>query len=369
MFAGIGVRVWFFVIVTLSTFLVPDMADAQTPAAGVAPPRERSTLDVPRPAVKSSVVVPDVFKKKIPNSVDDLKAIESHVQKIIPKVSSAVVGLQIGPTQGSGVVINDEGIVLTAGHVSAKPGRKVKLLFPKSKFFPNGKVLNGETLGANYGIDSGMVRITDKVPFPHVGIANVAEVSKADWCLAIGHPNGFSSDRAPVVRLGRVLDVNKSVIRSDCTLVGGDSGGPLFDMTGRVIGIHSRIGGAISFNIHVPIDTYHESWDRLASAEEWGQNPFAAFARKGEAWLGVRPGPDDDGKVIRVLSVSEKSPAEKAGVKENDIILKIDNKEISSFKDFSSALSSRRPGNRISLEIRRGEETITLYATLASRPN
>ena len=60
-------------------------------------------------------------------------------------------------------------------------------------------------------------------------------------------------------------------IRTDCTIVGGDSGGPLFDMNGRVIGIHSRIGGGITQNMHVPVDTYRDTWKRgWSKASGWG---------------------------------------------------------------------------------------------------
>jgi hypothetical protein len=74
-----------------------------------------------------------------------------------------------------------------------------------------------------------------------------------------------------VVRVGRILVVNPGFIRTDCTLVGGDSGGPLFDMQGRVIGIHSRIGGfAITENIHVPVDAFRKDMAQLASGKDMG---------------------------------------------------------------------------------------------------
>ena len=92
-------------------------------------------------------------------------------------------------------------------------------------------------------------------------------LNSSAWCIAIGHPGGYKLGRTPVVRVGRILDVGKAMIQTDCTLVGGDSGGPLFDMFGRVIGINSRIGPNINYNIHVPVDTYHDTWDKLVV---WG---------------------------------------------------------------------------------------------------
>src|SRR3954454_13544557 len=94
-------------------------------------------------------------------------------------------------------------------------------------------------------------------------------LKKGQWCIATGHPGGYRPGRTPVVRLGRILEANAEALRTDCTLVGGDSGGPLFDMAGRASAIHSRIGGFITATIHVPVDTYRDTWDRLVKAEVW----------------------------------------------------------------------------------------------------
>src|SRR3954466_942030 len=107
---------------------------------------------------------------------------------------------------------------------------------------------------------------------------------KAQWCIALGHPGGFKLGRTAPLRLGRILDLRGTFITTDCTLVGGDSGGPLFDLDGKVIGIHSRIGASTLANIHVPVDTYTETWDRLAAAEAWGDR--FAFGPRGPL-LGV----------------------------------------------------------------------------------
>jgi serine protease Do len=157
---------------------------------------------------------------------------------------------------------------------------------------------------------------------------------------------------------------------TDCTLVGGDSGGPLFDMTGKVVGVHSRIGGAITFNIHVPVDTYKETWDRLVASEVWGSNAFGFnFGRRqegGDAYLGIRA--DPDAKLFKILAVTPESPAEKAGLRPDDVILKIDNLALASLDELNRFLRGQRPGNRISVQIERGGERLTLNVTLGKRP-
>lgn len=305
--------------------------------------------------------LPRVFDKAVPESVKDLKDIEQHVKKLLDKVIPATVGLRIGGASGSGVIIDKEGHVLTAGHVSGKPDQEVQILLH------DGKKLKGKTLGGNRGIDSGMLKITDKADFPFVDMAAAGELKKGNWCIAIGHPNGFQTGRAPVVRLGRILEINKGFLRTDCTLVGGDSGGPLFDMHGKVIGIHSRIGGLITANIHVPIDTYHETWDKLAGGEIWGDTLFGPKkARTDGAYLGVRP--DPNAKECKVQIVNPDSPAGKAGLMADDVIVSIDGKKIANESEFNNVLRTKQPGNMIALEIRRGDEMLNLKVTLSKRP-
>jgi serine protease Do len=216
--------------------------------------------------------LPKVIEKNAtPANVDDLKAMEEHVQKVLKKIIPSVVGVRVGPGQGSGVVINDDGYILTAGHVSGKPGQNCVIILP------DGTQLKGKTLGQNKGIDSGMVKINEddlkkhKAKIHHLDMGKSSELVRGQWVIGIGHPGGFRPNRTPVVRVGRILFASNFVIRTDCTLVGGDSGGPLFDMQGNVIGIHSRIGGFnITENMHVPVDTFRKEWDKLAKGDSYG---------------------------------------------------------------------------------------------------
>ena len=82
------------------------------------------------------------------------------------------------------------------------------------------------------------------------------DLGRGQWCICIGHPGGYQPGRSAPVRVGRILDNRPSGIRTDCVLVGGDSGGPLFDTKGMIIGINSRIGSTIRANLHAPIDAF-----------------------------------------------------------------------------------------------------------------
>ncbi|MCI0682116.1 MAG: S1C family serine protease [Gemmataceae bacterium] len=306
--------------------------------------------------------LPKVFDKAVPESVKDLRDIEQHVKKLLDKIVPATVGLRIGASSGSGVIIDKEGHILTAGHVSGRPDQDVQILLHDGK-----TRLKGKTLGGKRDIDSGLIKITDKGEFPFVDMAVSADLKKGNWCIAIGHPNGYQPGRPPVVRLGRILEVNPKFLRTDCTLVGGDSGGPLFDMHGKVIGIHSRIGGLITANIHVPVDTYRDTWDKLVAGEIWGDTLFGKKKKpRDEPYLGIRT--DPNAKECRVQLVSPDSPAGKAGLMPEDVIVGIDGKKVGTPNDYDNVLRTKRPGNTIALEIRRGAKLLNLTVTLSKRP-
>ena len=213
-------------------------------------------------------------KNKAPASVEELREIEKHVQKVLKKVMPSIVGVMVGVGQGSGVIVREDGTILTAGHVSGTPHQDATVVLNGGK--NKGDIVKGTTLGKNGGIDSGMMKISKEGKYPFLEMGKSADLKVGQWVIAIGHPGGVRPNRGLVVRVGRILFVDAFVIQTDCTLVGGDSGGPLFDMQGRVIGIHSRIGDKrISENMHVPIDTFRKTWVKLAKGDSIGDAVLA----------------------------------------------------------------------------------------------
>lgn len=305
------------------------------------------------------VDVPDAVKGLLPDllpeNIGQLKAMEDHFRKLVEKVTPCTVGVQIGPAQGSGVIVSKDGYVLTAAHVAGKPGRNATLIFP------DGKRVKGTTLGTNHGIDAGLIKITDQGDWPHCELASSRVLKQGQWVLATGHPGGYMPDRKPVVRVGRILASRRGVVVTDCTLVGGDSGGPLFDMNGKVVGIHSRIGGSLTANMHVPVDAFKDSsWVRLASSEDWGGD-----AQSSGPYLGVSGDPESDD--AKVTEVQPGSPAAKAGIKEGDIILKFDGKEVKDIQALAILVRTKKPGDKVKIELRRDGKTQEMEATIGDR--
>jgi len=290
-----------------------------------------------QPLVEKALLVPAVFDKPAPENVQDLREQQEHVKKVVKLVTPAVVGIIVGQSSGSGVIIDEDGHVLTAGHVSGKPDRDCIVILP------DGKRLKAKTLGQNVGIDSGMIQITEKGTFPFARMGDSKEAKLGQWVISIGHPGGFKPTRSTVVRLGRINVINSRYLQSDCTLVGGDSGGPLFDLKGNVIGIHSRIGFPIEENVHVPVSTYKETWDRLVASESWGGLFGGSGRPKAAAYLGVKFAQGED---LKVDEVPEGTPAEKAGVKVGDVLVNIDGTKLGNRDDLFEYMARRSPTKR-----------------------
>jgi serine protease Do len=164
--------------------------------------------------------------------------------------------------------------------------------------------------------------------------------------------------------LGRVLFRDGDLLCTDCKLVGGDSGGPLFNMRGEVVGIHSSIGPSLTHNFHVPVTAFRRDWDRLLAKEMWG-GPDAELDPD-RAMLGVR-GDGVDGQCV-VTVVMEGLPAARAGVRVGDVIARVNSREIDSFDDLRRIVAFKRPGDRVTLTIERDGETHELAVQL-SRPD
>jgi S1-C subfamily serine protease len=306
----------------------------------------------------------EIFAGKAPTSIDELRAMETRQRELVDKVIEYTVGLRVGPAHGSGVVISKDGFVLTAAHVAMQPGAHVIITFP------NGKRARGRSLGTNKRNDAGMIKINETkdaegnlVEWPHAEMGLASSVKRGQWCFAAGHPGGFNPKRNLVVRVGRILGLNKNVLISDCSLIGGDSGGPLFDMAGAVIGIHSRIGQSLTANLHVPINAFADDWDKLAAAESWGSRLGGGPAQKPS--IGVQVGLADDSALIR--GVTAGGPADKAGIKPNDIVTHINDQPISDPSDLIATIGKHKVGGKVKIKVQRDGKEVVIDLVIGHR--
>lgn len=300
--------------------------------------------------------------KAAPNvkNFKELQKLDRQIVALSGQAQPATVCLvaKNGRGSGSGVIVSEEGLILTAAHVtSSMPGGVIVI-------FPDGSRKAGEILGADYDRDAAMVRITDEGKYPFVPIGESKGLKRNQWTVALGHSGGFDPMRKPPVRLGRVL-ANDGFVVTDTAVVGGDSGGPLFDVQGRVIGIHSNIGMTLSENRHVPIDVFRNQWEKLKSGKMSGKrfnNAPQPVQSPDRPMLGVQLGDGEGG--VTVTEVVPNSPAEKAGLKGGDLIVEVNGKKVSEPADLIQLVGMRKAGEEVSFVYKRGGEEKSAKAKL-----
>ena len=350
-----------------------------------------------------------------PLRAESLQERQSKVMEVVTKVSPAVVAIT-GTSRtgmmgsGSGVIVSKDGLVLTAGHVLAATGQELMITLP------GGREVKGKSLGRNMNRDAALAQITEPGEYPFVEMAPGDSASAGEWVLALGHPGGYDAQRGAPMRVGRLWENDsKAYFRSDCTVSGGDSGGPLFDLEGRVVGIHSSISQNLSENRHVPIGVFAKDMDRMKQGEVWGKlsnlmpgmrdpeesgepeprgnrpdrpenrgedrsepgrpesrrepkvEPEGAPA-KSKVYLGVQLEALDNNSGVQVVEVADGSPAAKAGVELEDIIIKVDGEAVTGNADIVSKVRDAKAGDKLKLTVKRGSAEKQLEVTLAPAP-
>jgi serine protease Do len=266
----------------------------------------------------------------------------------------------MGGGSGSAVIISEDGLVLTAAHVTSKVGAEITVVME------DGRKLKGRALGLNSETDSAMLQIEGEGPFPFVDVDLKDTTKLGDWVYSLGHSGGFDKERGINVRVGRLVRQADSTIQSDCMLIGGDSGGPLFNMNGQLVGIHSRVGASREESMHVPIREFQRCWDDLKKGEFIGNGSFAKKVVPGSGFLGLIAEKSEEGG-LKVTEIWEEGPAEKAGLKVGDRILEVEGKEATD-EVLKARLGEIAEGDKIKLKWISGEKTIEKEIELGARP-
>ncbi|MFL2914277.1 MAG: S1C family serine protease [Opitutales bacterium] len=290
-----------------------------------------------------------------PNKHEDLIKIQNRLQELLPATKKTLVAIEADDGAGSGVLVSEDGLVLTAAHVIGETGKKMRVRLPNGKSFP------AVSLGGSEISDAGMLKITKKGKWPFAPIAQKGVSKFGDWCFAIGHPGGFNKERGIVVRLGRVIGKSEETLQSDSRLLGGDSGGPLFNFNGEVIAIHSRISKESDQNFHVPIESFHINWEFYKKGE------LLTFDRlQNQAFLGVACEKVAEG--LAILNVVENSSAQKIGMRKGDILLSFNNEKLDSREELTILVSSKIPGDKVKIQYQRDDTQLSVEVILGDRP-
>lgn len=281
-------------------------------------------------------------------ALEDLANFQARLESVLEEARPATVCLRMGGQSGSGVIVSPEGLVLTAAHVVAAPNAECSVVLF------DGRELPARSLGLNHLRDSALVQIEgDHDDLPFVEIPPPHDLEEGSWCVALGHPGGIEPGRGPVPRLGRIQDPGGLFVWTDSAIIGGDSGGPLFDLDGRLIGIHSRIEADVANNYHVPISTIRLSWKRLLAGEEW---------RRASAKMGVLRLANVEGGV-RLDALRTGRPADAAGLVAGDVVTHLNGELVRDRQHLEWFLTDLSPGDGAVVRIRRAETGANDVAT------
>jgi len=301
-----------------------------------------------------------VNDQEAPKTLRDLQAIQKALTSSLPRARKATVGVDLGEGAGSGVIVSKDGLILTAAHVAGGVDKEVTIILE------GGKRVKARTLGLNSETDCAMMKIEEGGPYPFVEIDRANTAKLGDWVYSLGHSGGYDKNRGVVVRLGRIVKISDSTMNSDCTLIGGDSGGPLFDLQGRLIGIHSRVGGWKQQNMHVPMREFMRNWDDLLAGKFAGDGPFAKRPKPGTGFLGVGT-EDRKGGGVRVKKVGRESPAETAQILPGDVLTELNGKPIKNKAGFKKMLAEMAAGDQVKLKVLRNGKELEIETKLDER--
>ena len=293
-------------------------------------------------------------------SPEHLRALQNKVHDVAGKGLTATISLfsEASESSGSGVIISRNGLILTAGHV-------VEGLEEVTVVFSDGKQARGKVLGSNLSKDAAMVKLAEETEWPFVELGDSRGVEIGDFVVSLGHAGGFDALRTPPVRFGRVVALNPlGFIGSDCALIGGDSGGPLFNLKGEVIAIHSSIGASLTANNHTGVQNFKTDWERLINGETWGRLTMNPLMNPDRPVIGFNvAGAVEEG--VRLGEVYPDSPADVAGMRRGDIVVSIDGQPVKSLRGLQGILSGYEPGNEVKLTYNREGESRTCRVKLA----
>jgi putative serine protease PepD len=265
---------------------------------------------------------------------------------------------------GSGFVVDGDGYIVTAAHV-VDGASSIEITFS------DGTTRRATLVGQDDATDVAVVKVDPSGLQLHpLELGSSASLDVGDAVVAIGSPFGYeeSVSTGVVSGLDRTIEAPNGysvahAVQTDAALNPGNSGGPILDSSGRVVGMADQIatGGSSEqssgVGFAVPIDLIADELDELKAGETVSH-----------AYLGVSTTDSAGTTGAQVAEVASGSPAASAGLKAGDVITAIDGEKVTGSGDLVTAISDHTPGDRLELSIRRGSDTETLTVTLGTQP-
>ena len=319
-------------------------------------------------------VSPAVVSVNVVKKMTQEELLQQQVPEILRRFfgNQVIIPQQQGPQEktayGSAFFISKDGYLLTNRHVIDDASRITITLNDRRE-------LDATLVGSDERTDIALLKVNG-ASFPELKIGDSNQLKVGEPVLAIGSPFGFdySASAGIVSAKSRNMSGETSVpfIQTDAAINPGNSGGPLFNQRGEVVGVNSRIfsgtGGYMGLSFSIPIDVAMDVVQQLKTNGKVTRSYLGVMLQDIDRNLAdAYKLPKPEGSLIN--QVSPKSPAEKAGLKPGDVILKLDGNSISRTSDLIYRLNRIAPNQTIQLEVLRDDKIRTISATLSVAPD
>lgn len=269
-------------------------------------------------------------------------------------------------TLGSGFIISEDGYIVTNNHVIDK-AESINVIVGKDKKY------TASLVGKDEKTDIALIKIVPEEKLVPAVFGDSDSIRVGDWVLAIGNPFGLGGSVTAGIISAKSRDIDSGsyddFIQTDASINQGNSGGPMFNTKGEVIGMNTSIfsttGSSMGIGFAMP-----------SNQIVWVVNQLKTSGEVKRGWIGIKIQPDSleyaskTEKGVLVLGVFENSPAEKAGITAGDIIIKINDKQIETPKNFSTFIAEKKAGEKIDFLVWNNKEfkNVSIEAALAPVP-
>ena len=299
-----------------------------------------------------------------PLNEDDL--FEYFFRRRLPRQYSRPQPKEIA--QGSGFVVTADGYILTNNHLVGETEKvSVKL--------SDGRTMDAKVVGADADSDVAVIKIeADGLPFLELADSTGLEVG--EWVIAIGNPFGLSHTvTAGIVsakgRSSLGVAAYEDFIQTDAAINFGNSGGPLLDLDGKVVGINTAIigpGGNIGIGLAIPINMAKDIYKQLKESGSVVRGFLGVLPTDIEPDMAEFFGLKKDAKGVLISQVTENSAADEAGIKRGDVVTEFDGAPVDNANDFRNRVAMHKPGSEVGLVVLREGKRMDFTIKLAQKP-
>lgn len=276
---------------------------------------------------------------------------------------------------GSGFIISADGYVVTNNHVISPDARGAQVE-SITVTMPDGTDYPAKLIGKDPDSDLAVLKISASKPLPFVKFGDSRQTRVGDWVVAIGNPFALGG----TVTAGIISAVYRNTgggaydryLQTDASINRGNSGGPLFDMKGQVVGINNAIfsptGGSVGIGFAIPAETASPIVQKLIKGETIERGYLGIQIQPVTEDLAASLGiPRNRGEFVQAVTPGGAAAA--AGLQAGDVVVRIDGKDVTREQTLSFIVANERPGSRIPIEVIRNGKRLTLNATVGRRPS